>query len=86
MKRPSFETECAHRRRVAPIDVFGTATYPHEPLMVGRTDTELRVRFGPRWNETSFVFLDETNDDAQFRLVTCACRHCGGMYTFTEDV
>lgn len=86
MKRPSFPMRCEVRQRLAPMDPLVMATYttyPHEPLMFVRSNDN---PFTVRWNEASLIFLDETDDDVRFRLVTCACRHCGQMYTFTEDL
>ncbi len=77
MKRPSFPTHCEVRHRLAPVDPFEIRNDPHEPLITDGAS---------RWLESTGVYADEFNDEASFRLVTCACKHCGGMYTFTEDV
>lgn len=91
MKRPEFENVCPSRIR----NKSGAyALFPygkeqeHEILMVQVPRPDLGDGMLTPIVELPFYSISNKYDDdegGKFNLTLSACKHCGGMYTVTED-
>lgn len=75
MKRPLFRDKC-------PVSAADPNVKGHEPLVVEASGPYPSRRFPDQISQPQY----DTVAKVAHVIVTTACKHCGRMFSFTEDL